>query len=58
MYDLKDYNDIDLMQYNLAKFNTKLAVTMKSAKDWLANNGYTSISEGRCCWLGYVPKRT
>ena len=46
VYDLKDYNDIDLMQSTtLAKFNTKLAVTMKGAKDWLANNGYTSISE-------------
>lgn len=46
IYDLKDYHDIDLMQSTtLAKFNAKLIITMKNAKEWLANNGFGSIAD-------------
>lgn len=46
IYDLKDYHDIDLMQSTtLAKFNTKLVMTVKDVGQYLANNGYTNIDE-------------
>jgi len=46
VYDLKDYNDIDLMQSTtLAKFNTKLVQGIKDPATWLKNNGYSTIAE-------------
>jgi hypothetical protein len=46
IYDLKDYHDIDLMQSTtLAKFKTKLVMTVKDPNATLENNGFASIDE-------------
>ena len=46
VYDLKNYHDIELAQAEtLAKFRPKLIINTKQASTWLANNGYSGISD-------------
>ena len=46
VYDLKNYHDIELAQAEvLSKFRPKLIIETKQASTWLANNGFSGISD-------------
>jgi len=46
VYDLKNYHDIELAQAEvLSKFRPKLIIETKQASTWLANNGFSGVSD-------------